>query len=122
MLSPGARGFSLTSALIVVAIIGILAAVGVPNIGKFTAKPEDGRYADELNQVRTAIRAMLADSSSGRLTPVPVPTADTTAVKTADDPPLILVDYMTGLDGQGRLKSGCKYTFNAQGDVSQIMP
>ncbi len=65
--------------------------------------------------------AMLADSTTGQLTPVTTPTADMSTVQTTDTTPLVLSDYMTGLNGTS-VRSGCTYTFAADGTVTQTTP
>ncbi len=115
----GEKGFTLIELLVVVAILGILAVVAVPNIGKFIGKGKTESYATELHNIQTAVMAMLADSTSGNLTPVTTATADMNTVVTPDGK--ILKDYLTGLNGT-LVKSGCTYTFTADGKVTQTTP
>ena len=65
--------------------------------------------------------AMLADSTTGQLTPVSGVT-DMNTVQTTDSPtPLVLSDYLTGLDGTS-VRSACTYDFAADGTVTQNTP
>jgi hypothetical protein len=66
--------------------------------------------------------AMMADSTTGALTPVGTATDDMDTVQTTDTTPLILSDYMTGLDADGKVRSGCTYTFANDGTVAQTTP
>jgi len=118
----GEKGFTLVELLVVIAIIGVIAAVVVPNVGKFMGRGKTEAYATELHNVQTATMAMLADSTTAALTPVTTATDDMDDVETTDSPALTLSDYLTGLDADGKLTSGCSYTFTADGTVAQTTP
>ncbi|UCD54547.1 MAG: type II secretion system protein [Dehalococcoidia bacterium] len=118
----GEKGFTLVELLVVIAIIGVIAAVVVPNVGKFMGRGKTEAYATELHNVQTATMAMLADSNTALLTPVTTATDDMDDVVTTDTPALKLSDYLTGLDADGKLQSGCTYTFTADGTVGQTIP
>jgi hypothetical protein len=104
----------------VVAILATLSAVALPNVGKLFDKGKVEARESELRNIRTAVVAMLCESVSGKLLPVG-PTADMALVRSGDTPPLVLADYLQGLDGDF-LKTGCTYNFTAEGQVTQILP
>jgi hypothetical protein len=105
---------------VVVIVLGILAAVAIPNIGGLIHKSKTGSYDSELREIQTALTGMLSDSRSGSLLPVG-PTADMSRVKSNDATPLVLADYLLYLEGNS-VRSGCTYIFSADGSVIQIPP
>ena len=59
--AKGQGGFTLIEMIVVVGIIAVLAAVIVPNIGKFIGSGETGAKNAEWESVQTAMNAMMAD-------------------------------------------------------------
>ncbi len=59
----GQKGFTLIEMIVVVGIIAVLAAVIVPNIGKFIGSGEQGAKDAEYESVQTALNAMMADKA-----------------------------------------------------------
>ncbi|OGO45447.1 MAG: hypothetical protein A2Z05_04885 [Chloroflexi bacterium RBG_16_60_22] len=106
--------------LIVVVILGLLAAIAMPHVSQLFGKGKAEAWEAELHNIQTATVAMLFDSGTGTLVPVG-PTADMTLVHTTDSPPLVLADYLGGLDG-GAVTLGCQYIFAADGTVRQLLP
>lgn len=59
------KGFTLIELMIVVAIIGILAAIAIPQYQNYVAKSQVNRVMSETGQLRTAVETCILD---GRLT------------------------------------------------------
>ena len=74
----GEKGFTLIELLIVVAILGILAAVVVPNIGRFVGRGGEEAAATELQNMQLAVSTMMLDNDLIALqTPVAAGSATT---------------------------------------------
>ncbi len=63
----GEKGFTLIELLIVVAILGVLAAVVIPNVGRFIGRGETEAAATEKTNVQTAVVAMMVDNQLSSL-------------------------------------------------------
>ena len=59
----GEKGFTLIELLIVVAILGVLAAVVIPNVGSFMGSARVNAANTELQNIRTAAIAFMADNA-----------------------------------------------------------
>jgi len=70
----GEKGFTLIELLIVVAILGVLAAVVIPNVGRFIGRGESEASETELTNLQTAVVAMMVDNQLSTL-PNPVSSA-----------------------------------------------
>lgn len=75
------RGFTLVELLIVVTILGILAAVVTTSLIGLTATAKTNACAEELRTVQTAVDALMAKNNLTAVTAVAAP-GSTTAVQT----------------------------------------
>jgi len=74
----GEKGFTLIELLIVVAILGVLAAVVIPNVGRFIGRGEDEAADTEFSNIQSAVIAMMTDNQLSALPAGTFP-ADTAA-------------------------------------------
>ena len=63
----GEKGFTLIELLIVVAILGVLAAVVIPNVGRFIGRGETEAGETELSNIQSAVVAMMTDNGQKTL-------------------------------------------------------
>ena len=119
----GEKGFTLVQLLVVLSIIGVMAAVVVPNVGKFIGRGRTEAYAAELHNVQIATMALLAESTAAELDASSCGTAQSDMdLVTIDSGTLVLSTFLTGLNADGTVKTGCTYTFAQDGAVSQTTP
>ena len=76
----GEKGFTLIELLIVVAILGVLAAVVIPNVGRFLGRGEEEARTVEYNTVRLGVTALMVENG---LADIPDPSNAYSATGTA---------------------------------------
>ncbi|MBA7700383.1 hypothetical protein ES703_109097 [subsurface metagenome] len=76
----GERGFTLIELLIVVAILGVLAAVVIPNVTRFFGKGEEEAGRTELHNVQLAVTNLMVDNG---ISEIPNPEATETNIMSA---------------------------------------
>jgi len=59
----GEKGFTLIELLIVVAILGVLAAVIIPNVGRFLGRGEEEARRTEFHNISSAVIASMVDNA-----------------------------------------------------------
>jgi len=66
----GEKGFTLIELLIVVAILGVLAAVIIPNVGQFIGAGETEARKTEFSTIQTSVHSMMVDNG---ISSIPAP-------------------------------------------------
>ena len=95
----GEKGFTLIELLIVVAILGVLAAVVIPNVGRFIGRGEDEASDTEFANVQTAVIALMVDNQLSTL-PNPIDTTATANMSLfPDTASAVTVQKLTDPDG-----------------------
>jgi type IV pilus assembly protein PilA len=107
ILERGEKGFTLIELLIVVAILGVLAAVVIPNVGRFIGRGEEEAADTEFSNVQTAVISMMTDNG---LSELPTGYVDGTVISATDN--MSLFPHSTAACGTVKLTDpdGDSYT------------
>ncbi|MFC1934206.1 type II secretion system protein [Chloroflexota bacterium] len=119
----GEKGFTLIELLIVVAILGVLAAVVIPNVGRFIGRGETEAAETELSNMQSAVIAMMTDIGVAQFSSANlVDTTGTNNMAAFPAPPYVLyqntylgftVNYVAANQTKG------SYTCDIYGTVNQ---
>ncbi|MEE8519365.1 MAG: prepilin-type N-terminal cleavage/methylation domain-containing protein [Dehalococcoidia bacterium] len=120
-LTRSQAGFTLAELLVVVGIVVGLAAVILPNVGRFTNKGAEGASATEQSSVQTALDAWASDTANVVFTGVLVGAADHNLLDGTMD-----ATASVNLTGYLRLPNGSTmttdcYYWDTLGTVSQVL-
>jgi prepilin-type N-terminal cleavage/methylation domain-containing protein len=81
------KGFTLIELIVVIAILGILAAVAVPRLTGFQQQARRTQIVTDSRTIATAIDALIAQSNTGNITAVA--TSPSTSAAMAADPVVV---------------------------------
>ena len=118
----GEKGFTLIELLIVVAILGVLAAIVIPNVGRFIGRGEEEAAATELENVQSATLSMMVDQGMSSLAaPVGTATSDMAAFPDSTNGK-VLYGFVSGnltINYLATQTTKGEYTVDTLGTVSQ---
>jgi type IV pilus assembly protein PilA len=113
----GEKGFTLIELMIVIAIIGILAAIAIPQFTKYRQRGYDSTANSDVKNMYTAAQAYFSDYPTGTITTAKLNSygyKQSTGVTAA-----VTTGSMSGLAMTATHSSGTKtYSVNADGAIS----
>ncbi len=119
----GEKGFTLIELLIVVAILGVLAAVVIPNVGRFIGRGESEAADTEFANIQSAVVAMMVDQATSSITPNAAATNNMSQFP--EDPSVggtyVLYGYNGTINYVVQEITNGSYTVDAQGTVTQTL-
>ena len=95
------KGFTLIELMIVIAIIGILAAIAIPQYQNYITRSQASRVMGETSQIKTAVETCILDGRTTKIThkgPVAAADVATTCVTGATQSNLLGADATTTVE------------------------
>lgn len=106
------KGFTLIELMIVIAIIGILAAIAIPAYQNYTAKSQVAAGLAEISPAKTNAEAKLAEGLDTDIT-------DATELGVQDDTSRCEIKASVGTDGESTIQCKLKGTSSIEGKLIQ---